>query len=168
MRVRIFKIILSLSVVLTLILLVQCNKISRFFYVDELDLFVYIEEIMDGRYRINIFKSDNQIGTDYIEVAYKMSEMPSITMAFPLDDSFNIYVIEDIYGEVKFCHSENFNIVYPTIDVNNRDERIAYRKWCDSVRYDFPSISIRINAHLRDLIIRDENGDFIRKISPYY
>lgn len=168
MREPIFKIILSLSVVLTFILLVQCNKISRFFYVDELDIFVYIEEIRDGRYRINIFKSDDQIGADYIEVAYKMSEMPSITMAFPLDDSSNVYVIEDIYGEVKFCHSDNFNIVYPTIDVNNLDERLAYREWCDSVRYKIPSISIRVNAHLRDLIIRDENGDFIRKISPSY
>lgn len=163
MKKRILKIRLLLIVIMSIILLAQCKKISRSFYVSELDICIYIEEIEDNTYRINIYKTIEQIGQDYIEVNYQFSEMPTINMNFPHDDSSVIYVI-DRWGEVKHCKSTNFKIVNPDIDRDDIDEMLKYVDWCNSLIDDIPSYTIQINGYLRDLIIW-EPDKYMRKIS---
>lgn len=161
-----YKIIKSLTLsVMVSIIFTGCLKLYRIFYVDELDVFISIEEIYDGRYRIGIYKNQGQINDDYIDVSYKMSEMPSITINFPLDESNNINIINR-YDIVESYKSTNLKIIYPEVDCNKLDEIIAYNVWCDSVKSITPSISITLDGYLDNLIIWDGNGKLIRRISP--
>lgn len=161
-----YKIIMSLTLsVVVSIIFTGCLKLYRIFYVDELDVFISIEEIYDGRYRIGIYKNQGQINDDYIDVSYKMSEMPSITMNFPLDESNNINIINR-YDIVESYKSTNLKIIYPEVDRNKLDEIIAYNVWCDSVKSITPSISITLDGYLDNLIIWNGNGKLIRRISP--
>lgn len=152
MKKRIMKILLPLIVIMSFIPLLQCGKISRNFYVNELDLYILIEEIKDNTYRIYINKTIEQIGEDYIEINYQFSEMPTISMNFPQDDSSVIYVI-DRWGEVKHCKSSNFSIINHDIDRDNRDERLRYNDWCHSIIHDIPSVTVQINGYLKDITV---------------
>lgn len=154
---------------LVMVSFIQCEekKNNRLFYVDDLGLYVHINRIGENRYRISVNKSADQEGEDYIDVSYMISEMPSITLNFPLDNSKSINVIDRLHGEVRNWNSKNFNIVYPDIDVQNRDERLAYREWCDSVMFKNPSISVEVCAYLVNLWVYDNNKKSGRKISQY-
>lgn len=147
------------------IALTGCKKLSRTFYVDELSMYIRIDEIKYGRYRINIYRTIEHINEDYIDIGYKMSEMPSITMNFPLSDSCHVNIINP-YDKVELYCSKNYNIVYPEVDDNKLNDKLAYKNWCDSVKCVSPSINVTVNAYLRELIIWDGHGKRIRKIKP--
>lgn len=162
------KIKVNLIVILTffMVALSGCSRFPRDYYVGELDLNVTIENRGDNRYRIYVYRTQELKGADYIDVIYYMSEMPSITMVFPLDDSNNIYIIDQFYGEIK-SNSKQFNIVYPEFNRNERNERLAYRNWCDSLIKDDNSINVRLGSYLRNLDVWDGNGIFDKSVSSY-
>lgn len=163
MRKKIFAIIIMC---LTVLVLAECHKISRTFYVDILNVYLHIEETKDSMYRIHISKSRDNLGEDYIDVVYKFSEMPSITLSFPIGYSNDIHIIDRQHGEVKSYFSKNFNIVYPEVADNGFIELGKYQKWCDSVMYDIPSVSVQIDLYLKTLSVWNEYGEYIGSITP--
>ena len=90
---------------------VQCKKqkVTRLFYVNELGLYIQIKEIGKNQYRIYINQSADQAGEDYIDVSYIISEMPSITLNFPSDNSRDINVVERYDYSVRNWNSVNYN-----------------------------------------------------------
>lgn len=160
------KVNLIVILIFFIVALSGCSQFPRNYYVGELDLNVTLENRGDNRYRIYVYGAQELKGADYIDVIYYMSEMPSITMVFPLDDSNNIYIIDTFYGEIK-SNSKKFNIIYPDFNRNDRNERVAYRNWCDSLIIDDNSIKIRLGSYLKDLEVWDGNGIFDKRISPY-
>lgn len=156
------------AIMLTLVVLVltECQRVSRTFYIDILNVYLYIEEIKDGLYRIHISELKGKYGDDYIEVVYKFSEMPSITLSFPMDDSDDIHIIDRQHGEVRYCKSKNFNIIYPEIANENYNELGKYQKWCDSVMFDIPSVSIQIDPYLKSLSVWNEDNVYLGQIYP--
>lgn len=165
----------TLILLMVVVSFAQCQKqkITRTFYVNELDLYIKIEEINfdykvgSGLFRINIYKSADHIGDDYIEIKYTISEMPSISLNFPNDESNKIHVIDSYQGEVKYCKSTNFNIIYPKIDNNNLKELDDYQEWCDSVMYETPSINVRLNSGLRNLTIWNNDAIYLGDVQPF-
>lgn len=164
----------TLILLMVVVSFVQCQrkKISRVFFVDKLGLYINIEEITfnkkgTGKFRINIYKSADHIGDDYIEIDYTFSEMPSISLNFPSDESNKIHVIDRYQGEVKYCKSTNFNIIYPKIDNNNLKELDDYQEWCDSVMYETPSINVRLNSGLRNLTIWNNDAIYLGDVQPF-
>lgn len=153
---------------LVMVSFIQCEekKINRLFYVDDLGLYVHINSIGENRYRISVNKSADQEGEDYIDVSYMISEMPSITLNFPLDNSKSINVIDRLHGEVRKYNSVNYVFVYPEIDSNDLRELLGYQDWCDSVKFKSSSISVEVGAYLVNLWVYDNNKKSGRKISP--
>lgn len=151
---------------IVIIVFTECQKKSRSFYIDILNVYLHIEEIKSGLYRLHISEMEGKDGEDYIDFVYKFSEMPSITISFPLDDSNDIYVIDRQHGEVRFCKSNDYNIIYPIIDNNNYIELSKYQKWCDSVMFDIHSISIQIDPYLKSLSLWNEDSKYLGQIYP--
>lgn len=160
------KILVAIILFIAVLMLAECQKLSRTFYVDILNVYLHIEEIKDGMYRIDISKAEGKQGEDYIEVVYKFSEMPSITLSFPLDDSNDIHIIDRQHIEVIYCNSNSFNIIYPDIANENYVELGKYQTWCDSVMFEIPSVSVQIDPYLKSLSIWNENSKFIGTIYP--
>lgn len=156
----------SIIPLLALLTLVECQKISRTFYVDILNVYVHIEETKDDMYQIHVSRTEGCQGDDYIEVVYRFSEMPSITLSFPLDDSNEIHIIDRQHGEVRSCFSKTFNIIYPELANESFIELCKYQKWCDSVMFDIPSISVQIDPYLKTLSVWNEYGEYIGPVYP--
>lgn len=148
------------------LVLAECQKISRTFYIDILNVYLHIEEIKDGMYRIHVSKTEGNQGEDYIEFLYKFSEMPSITLSFPLDDSNDIHIIDRQHVEVRSYYSKTFNFIYPEIANRSYIELGKYQKWCDSVMFNIPSISVQIDPNLKTLSVWNEYGEYIGPIYP--
>lgn len=164
---RSFLIIIMFLLIMTTFVQCKKQKVTRLFHVNELGLYIQINEIGKNRYRIYINKAANQLGEDYIDVSYIISEMPSITLNFPSDNSRDINVVERYDYSVKNWNSSNYNFIYPDIDINEREERISYLNWCDSVMFENPSISVEVGAYLVNLWVYDNNKKSGRKISQY-
>lgn len=127
-----------------------------------------LEELRNGLYRIYIYRSLEDRGKDYIDVNYRMSEMPSVSLCFPTGNSNDIYIVECVYTEVNSYKSSNFNIIHPKINKYNVLEQLKYSDWCDSIRFGVPNITLRIDAYLDGISIWNENNDQIDKITPIY
>lgn len=154
-----------LIVILFIILhLNYCTKLSRNFYIEQLNVKLDIEELEDGLYRIYIYRSIENKGKDYIDVNYRMSEMPSINLCFPIGSSNEIFVVERRYTEVNNYKSNDFNIIIPEINKHNYIELFKYNEWCDSVRSR--SITLRVDAYLDGISIWDDKNNYIDTSAP--
>lgn len=150
---------------IVLLFVAGCQRISRNFYVEVLRVHINIEEIGSDLYQISIYKQNETKGEDSVVIDYMISEMPSLTLSFPLDSSNDIHVIER-YGVVRNIKSKKYNIVYPEMDQNNFKDRLRYKFWCDSVMFDIPSISIEIDPYLRSLSVWNEDSEYLGKLYP--
>ena len=143
-----------------------CTKVSKRFDVEILKLKLDIEELQDGLYRIYLYRDSEAKGDDYIDIKYRMSEMPSITLCFPIDSSNEINVTERMYSEVSGYKSSNFIINYPDIDEEDAKEIKKYMMWRDSVRFEVPSIKVRLDAYLEGLSIWNSQNEYVETLLP--
>ena len=151
-------------ILFTIFNLNYCTKLSRSFYIEQLNVNLDIEELRDGLYRIYVYRSFENKGKDYIDVNYRMSEMPSINLCFPIGGSNEIFVVERAYTEVNDYKSNDFNIIIPKINEKNYIELFKYGEWCDSVRSR--SITLRVDAYLDGISIWDDRNNYIDTSTP--
>lgn len=151
----------------------QCRykKIERILYIDDLNLYIRIEEmekLNEKAYLFRVYLNDSidQKSEDYIDLSYVPSEMPSITMVFQQDDSRNIYII-DYYHEVIKSNSAKFNMVYHEFNRNELKEISTYWEWCDSVRSDKNSIRVQLSSYLSGVVVWTGDEIIGKDIEPY-
>lgn len=79
---------------------VQCKKqkVTRLFHVNELSLYIQINEIGKNRYRIYINKAADQLGEDYIDVSYWQDRQPAYLIR-GTPPSIDLH----IHNDVDFC-----------------------------------------------------------------
>lgn len=120
------------------------------YYVDRLNLCVSIKNIKSDStffspiYRIYLNKPDSLTDRDYIEIGYVKSEMPSITLHFPLNDPHSVYIL-DYLNEVRKCQSD----MYKFQTITNSDS-------IDSLVHRTPCIALLLNPYLKGLSLFDE------------
>lgn len=124
------------------------------YYVDRLNLCVSIKNIKSDStffspiYRIYLNKPDSLTDRDYIEIGYVKSEMPSITLHFPLNDPHSVYIL-DYCNEVRKCQSD----MYKFQTITNSDS-------IDSLVHRTPCIALLLNPYLKGLSLFDENSEY--------
>lgn len=124
------------------------------YYVDRLNLCVSIKNIKSDStffspiYRIYLNKPDSLTDRDYIEIGYVKSEMPSITLHFPLNDPHSVYIL-DYCNEVRKCQSD----IYKFQTITNSDS-------IDSLVHRTPCIALLLNPYLKGLSLFDENSEY--------
>lgn len=143
-----------------LMILTSCLMKPKKYYVESIDKYIEVVEIKDGDFRIYIYNSDSSRGTDYIDVGYKASEMPSITLYFMKNDPLSIYIYDRGHGEVKIINSSRYNIIYPDADGSNFISLGRYLDWCDSISSLPSAITVRLDAYMNGLSVWDENGTY--------
>lgn len=122
------------------------------YYVDRLNLLVSIKNIKSDStffstiYRIYLNKPDSLTDRDYIEIGYVKSEMPSITLKFPLTDPHSVYIL-DYNNDVRKWQSD----IYKFQIITNSDS-------IDSLLHREPCISLLLNPYLKGFSWFDENG----------
>lgn len=138
-----------------LVVFTSCVSYEREdYYVDCLNLWVSIKNIKSDStffspiYRIYLNKPDSLTDHDYIEIGYVKSEMPSITLHFPLNDPHSVYILD--YGnEVRKCQSD----IYKFQTITNSDS-------IDSLVHRTPCIALLLNPYLKGLSLFDENSEY--------
>jgi|GEM_PF-6870380 len=124
------------------------------YYVDRLNLCISIKNIKSDStffspiYRIYLNKPDSLTDRDYIEIGYVKSEMPSITLHFPLNDPHSVYIL-DYCNEVRKCQSD----MYKFQTITNSDS-------IDSLVHRTPCIALLLNPYLKGLSLFDENSEY--------
>lgn len=124
------------------------------YYVDRLNLCISIKNIKSDStffspiYRIYLNKPDSLTDRDYIEIGYVKSEMPSITLHFPLNDPHSVYIL-DYRNEVRKCQSD----MYKFQTITNSDS-------IDSLVHRTPCIALLLNPYLKGLSLFDENSEY--------
>lgn len=166
LKARLWQFFFCIVIIICVMPLNFCTKVSRRFDIEILKLKLDIEELQEGLYRIYIYRALEDKGEDYIDINYRMSEMPSITLCFPLETSNVINVTERMYSEVSSYKSKTFIINYPKIDEKDFKEITKYMKWRDSVRLEVPSITVRVDAYLEGLSVWNGEHEYVEKIYP--
>lgn len=144
---------------LTLLLLtvcMACHHTKEYQTVHCLDLSICVEELGNDNYRIHLSNLDEPDGEgDWIDVNYHPSEMPSITLYFPIDNPKKIYVA-DRWQEVQdYIGGKRFRIQNCTIS----DNTFA---WTDSTMFRTPCVKVEFGPdRIFNMRVSDENGQVI-------
>ena len=113
------------------------------------------------RFRVYIYRNDEDRGKDYIDIRYGMSDMPSIRLSIPKFENNKIFVI-DSWHEVERIRSSEFNFDILSYERTKNGEMITIAELesiertsarIDSVMDSIPSVIIQLNSGLTDLTV---------------
>lgn len=132
---------------------------DKSFYLEDLGIYLDIEETGYYDFRVFIYKNLTDRGKDYIDLHYAMSEMPSIRLCFPNDSPDKVYLI-DIWNEIVKFESSNFEFIKLSPEPVRNAELVSLEKLdridmvfaqIDSVCDSISSICVELNSGLVNL-----------------
>lgn len=132
---------------------------DKSFYLEDLGIYLDIEEKAYYDFRVFIYKNLTDRGKDYIDLHYDMSEMPSIRLCFPNDSTDKVYLIDIRHDVVKF-ESSNFEFIKLSPEPVRNGELVSLEKLdridmvfaqIDSVCDSISSICVQLNSGLVNL-----------------
>lgn len=83
---------------------------DKSFYIEDLGIYLDIEEKAYHDFRVFIYKNLTDRGKDFVDLHYDMSEMPSIRLCFPNNNPDKVYII-DMREDVVNYESSNFEFI---------------------------------------------------------
>lgn len=158
-----------LYLIIIWLIIESCSWEPRNFYVEQLDVHIDIEHLKNDHYRVYVYRHIETMDRNYIDLYYHMSEMPCITLYFPIDDKDKIFIIDNM-SDVRRIVSDDFkiNLIAPP-EVKN-GELLNDSTWYELQRYNIlsdsinniSSVKVRIDAFLRGLTIWIESDNWYR------
>ena len=134
---------------------------DKSFRVGEADIYIDIERLGFERFRVYIYREEEERGGDYVDIDYGMSEMPALRLCIPKYENNRIYLIDTRHAVKGIDSSElDFVILSPegakngemiTLAELDRLNRTLAR--IDSVMDSIPSVTIQLNSGLNDLSV---------------
>ncbi len=149
----------------------QSYSQERHFYVEKVNKNIDIVPTSNYRYRVYVYDKKEERGKDYIDIERKFSDIPNISLCFPKEEKNKVYII-DRYEFVENYDSSDLDFVYLYKETVENGELISREKWerweqqemrIDSVTDSIPSITVRLNANLKDLSVW-ENQKYLGEI----
>ncbi len=164
---------ISFISLILLFILTSCWN-DKTFYIEEVSFDLNIVKIGPDKFRVFIYADEKDMGDDYIDLNYDMSDMPTIQLCIPKDDMEKIFVIDKRHDVEQIHFSKyNFELLSPekvtngemlTEEKMERLDRVLAK--IDSVKNSIPSITIQLNLHLKDLSVWMD-GSYKSKIINY-
>lgn len=150
-QVLIFIIIICLS---------SCSFKEEHYYIDSLDLNISINKLGKDQYRVCFNTKQNKLCSNYIDLNYHPSEMPSISLLFPisLSGSIDTVYVKDLWHEVVQYQSKDFVIVLSTLRPRTSGLVGSSVEWTDSTMFRRPCVQVELNPFLTGVTINDEEG----------
>lgn len=155
--------------IITLLVVGCCGWKSKSFYVGEIDVHIDIEHLADNLHRVYIYRYMETRNNNYIDIWYRMREIPSITLYFPTDNKDKVFIIDNSYDVQKF-KSEDFEMDLLTMPYVRNGELMTNDQWNAFQRYNrlsdsinhISSVMVRLDAYLKGLTVRGENDSLYR------
>ncbi len=140
---------------------------DKCFHVEEADISIDIERIEIGKFRVYLYREEEDRGKDYIDIDYDMSDMPSMQLSIPKNENNKVFVIDRWHDVEGIISSElEFVVLAPEgakngemITLAELDRLNSTLAQIDSVRDSIPSITIQLNSRLSDLFVW-KNGKY--------
>ena len=138
----------------------SCSFKEEHCYVNSLDLTISINKLGKDQYRVWLNNAQNNLRCNYIDINYHPSEMPSITLFFPISKSGSIdtVYVKDRWHEVVQYDSKDFVIVLSTLNTQDSESTGHSAEWTDSTMFITSCIQVELNPFLEGVTIYDKQG----------
>lgn len=134
---------------------------DKSFHVKKAHVYIDVQRLGNYRFRVYIYRNDEDRGKDYIDIKYDMSDMPTIRLSIPKFENNKIFVI-DLRHEVERIKSSEFKFDILSYERTKNGEMISIAKLerinrtlaqIDSVMDSIPAVIIQLNSGLTDLTV---------------
>lgn len=144
-------------ILMSLLFLTNCH-IDKHYGIHELGIDMFVEriDIKNNIYRIYLLSRQDSMRNDYLDVMFPSTDMPSISIHFPIDKPDTIFVL-DRWNNVKRINSSNFNFVLFNNESNPGESLISYMHISDSIQRDVKAVGIYI--YINGICIRNEKKE---------
>lgn len=136
----------QIIVFIILLCMVSCFDIERHYRVDSLDLTISISRLGSDRYRVWLNNKQNNLRCNYIDINHYPSDLPSISLYFPITKSGTIdtVYVRDWWDEVVQYESKDFAFIISTMEDG---------RWTDSTMFKVPCVGVSLRAGLDRVMV---------------
>ena len=140
-----------------------CCYRRGYYYVDSIDMIISMDKIDYDKniYRIYLIDRHNETDSNYIEICKPPTEMPSITLSFPISASNKIdtIYIRDRYSEISGYSTKDYTFIVSSFErVSNVTNRPNWG-WSDSTMFKTSCIDVQIGPYFKGLTVFDEHDE---------
>lgn len=141
-------------ILMSLLFLTSCH-IDKHYSIHELGIDMFVEriDIKNKIYRIYLLSRQDSVRNDYLDVMFPSTDMPSISIHFPVDKPDTIFVL-DRWNNVKRINSANFNFI---LFDNESNHSKSYMHLSDSIQRYVKAVGIYI--YINGICICNENKE---------
>lgn len=143
---------------MSLLFLTGCY-IERYYTIDELGMNMFVDRIdaENKIYRVYLLSKQDSLINDYLDVRIPSSDMPAISLHFPVDKSDTVFVL-DRWNNVKNVKSSKFKFLVFNNAPHTVGNSTQYNyKLRDSIFRKIKAVDIEV--YLNGVTIWDENNN---------
>lgn len=142
---------------MSLLFLTSCH-IDRFYSIDELDMNIFVDRIDTENevYRVYLMSTQDSLISDYLEVRIPSTDMPVISLYFPVDKPDTIFIFDDD-DNIRNISSSKYDFILYNSEPGAVESATRYIHFRDSIKRKVKAVGIDI--YLNGVSIWDENNN---------
>lgn len=144
-------------ILISVLFLTGCS-VERYYTIDELDMNMFVDLIDTENkiYRICLLSTQDSLINDYLDVRIPSTDMPVISLYFPVDKPDTIFVLDDD-DNVRNIRSSKYDFILYNSEPGSVESATRYIHLRDSIKRNVKAVGIEV--YLNGVSIWDENNN---------